>query len=86
MTRDSVKMAVVGAGYVGIATTAGLAEHGRNIVLLERDSDQLEALAGVDNPTTAAFRVALGLGRCPSLTAADGSRRRVRLLSGRVRE
>lgn len=45
MTRDSVKTAVVGAGYVGIATAVGLAEQGRDIVLVEQDPDRLAALA-----------------------------------------
>ena len=36
---------VVGAGYVGIATAVGLAEQGRDIVLVERDPDRLAALA-----------------------------------------
>jgi UDPglucose 6-dehydrogenase len=45
MTRDSLKMAVVGAGYVGIATAVGLAEQGRDIVLVEQDADRLAALA-----------------------------------------
>ena len=33
-TREGLKTAVVGAGYVGIATAVGLAEQGRNIVLV----------------------------------------------------
>ena len=37
--------AVVGAGYVGIATAVGLAEQGRDIVLVEQDPDRLAALA-----------------------------------------
>ena len=44
MTRDSVKTAVVGAGYVGIATAVGLAEQGRDIVRVEQDPDRLAAL------------------------------------------
>jgi UDPglucose 6-dehydrogenase len=45
MTNDTYKVAVVGAGYVGIATAVGLAEHGRDIVLVEHDPDRLAALA-----------------------------------------
>src|SRR5450756_1049340 len=45
MTRDSVKTAVVGAGYVGIATAVGLAEQGRSVVLVEQDPARLTALA-----------------------------------------
>ena len=39
------RTAVVGAGYVGIATAVGLAEQGRDVVLVERDPDRLAALA-----------------------------------------
>jgi UDPglucose 6-dehydrogenase len=45
MTRDRLKKAVLGAGYVGIATAVGLAEKGRNVVLVERDPERLAALA-----------------------------------------
>jgi len=45
MTRDSVKTAVVGAGYVGIATAVGLAEQGDTVVPVERDPARLAALA-----------------------------------------
>ena len=37
MPRSKLKMAVVGAGYVGIATAVGLAEQGRDIILVEQD-------------------------------------------------
>lgn len=37
--------AVVGAGYVGIATAVGLAEQGRHIVLVEQDPGRLASLA-----------------------------------------
>lgn len=37
--------AVVGAGYVGIATAVGLAEQGRRVLLIERDPARLVALA-----------------------------------------
>jgi UDPglucose 6-dehydrogenase len=40
-----LKTAVVGAGYVGIATAVGLAEQGRDIVLVEHDPARLAALA-----------------------------------------
>jgi glycine/D-amino acid oxidase-like deaminating enzyme len=39
VTRDTLKTAVVGAGYVGIATPVGLAEQGRDIMLVEQDPD-----------------------------------------------
>jgi UDPglucose 6-dehydrogenase len=42
---DFLKVAVVGAGYVGIATAVGLAEHGHDIVLVEQDPERLAALA-----------------------------------------
>ena len=45
MMRDSLKTAVVGAGYVGIATAVGLAEQGRTVVLVEQDPARLAALA-----------------------------------------
>jgi len=45
MTRQELKTAVVGAGYVGIATAVGLAEQGRDIVLVEQDPRRLAALA-----------------------------------------
>jgi UDPglucose 6-dehydrogenase len=45
MTRDRLKTAVVGAGYVGIAKRVGLAEQGRDIVLVEQDPARLAALA-----------------------------------------
>jgi heterodisulfide reductase subunit A-like polyferredoxin len=41
MTEDRLKTAVVGAGYVGIATAVGLAEQGRDIVLVEQDPARL---------------------------------------------
>ena len=41
---DRLRVAVVGAGYVGIATAVGLAEHGHDVVLVERDPDRLAAL------------------------------------------
>ena len=40
-----MRTAVVGAGYVGLATAVGLAEHGRDVVLVERDPGRLAALA-----------------------------------------
>src|SRR5450759_2674791 len=45
MAHDSVKTAVVGAGYVGIATAVGLAEQGRDILLVEQDPARLAALS-----------------------------------------
>jgi UDPglucose 6-dehydrogenase len=45
MTPDRLKTAVVGAGYVGIATAVGLTEQGRDIVLVEQDPNRRAALA-----------------------------------------
>lgn len=45
MQNDRLRTAVVGAGYVGIATAVGLAEQGRDIVLVEQDPDRLAALS-----------------------------------------
>jgi UDPglucose 6-dehydrogenase len=45
MKRQGLKTAVVGAGYVGIATAVGLAERGRDVVLVEQDPGRLAALA-----------------------------------------
>jgi len=39
-----VRTAVVGAGYVGIATAVGLAEQGHDVVLVEQDAARLAAL------------------------------------------
>jgi len=44
MKRHGLKTAVVGAGYVGIATAVGLAERGRDVVLVEQDQGRLAAL------------------------------------------
>lgn len=41
---DGSQIAVVGAGYVGIATAVALAENGPNVLLVERDTDRLRAL------------------------------------------
>ena len=46
MTQGRLKTAIVGAGYVGIATAVGLAEQGRDVVLVEQDPDRLAALVG----------------------------------------
>ena len=46
MTPTGKRTAVVGAGYVGIATAVGIAEHGGSVVLVERDPGRLAALAG----------------------------------------
>ena len=40
----AAETAVVGAGYVGIATAVGLAEQGREIILVEKDPSRLIAL------------------------------------------
>jgi UDPglucose 6-dehydrogenase len=50
MTQTSLKTAVVGAGYVGIATAVGIAEQGREVVLIEQDANRLAALAGGQIP------------------------------------
>jgi len=47
---DTLATAVVGAGYVGIATAVGLAERGRHVVLVEQDPERLAALAGGQIP------------------------------------
>jgi UDPglucose 6-dehydrogenase len=44
MTGKQTSSAVVGAGYVGIATAVGLAEKGLRVVLVERDSERLAVL------------------------------------------
>ena len=46
MSISGTRTAVVGAGYVGLATAVGLAEQGRDVVLVERDPDRLAALTG----------------------------------------
>ena len=45
MQNEAAKTAVVGAGYVGIATAVGLAEQGLEIILVEKDPSRLIALA-----------------------------------------
>ena len=45
MQNHALRTAVVGAGYVGIATAVGLAEQGRDILLVEQDPDRLTAVA-----------------------------------------
>lgn len=44
MSTQSPRTAVVGAGYVGVATAVGLAENGRRLALVEQDSERLAAL------------------------------------------
>ena len=44
VTQELLQTAVVGAGYVGIATAVGLAEHGHDVVLVEHDPERLAAL------------------------------------------
>ena len=44
MSVVGLHTAVVGAGYVGIATAVGLAEQGRNVVLVEQDPDRVAVL------------------------------------------
>ena len=44
MTPNGSKTAVVGAGYVGIATAVDLAEQGRDILLVEQAPDRLAVL------------------------------------------
>lgn len=46
MTHDRLKTAVIGAGYVGIATAVGLAEQGHEVQLVEQDPERLTALVG----------------------------------------
>ena len=45
MAHDRMSIAVVGAGYVGLATAVGLAEQGHDVALVERDPGRLAALA-----------------------------------------
>lgn len=45
MTDQALHAAVIGAGYVGIATAVGLAERGREVVLVEHDPTRLAILA-----------------------------------------
>jgi UDPglucose 6-dehydrogenase len=45
MVSAGSRTAVVGAGYVGIATAVGLAEQGSTVVLVEQDPARLAALA-----------------------------------------
>ena len=44
MTRERLRAAVVGAGYVGLATAVRLAEQGHQVVLVERDPGRLATL------------------------------------------
>jgi UDPglucose 6-dehydrogenase len=44
MSDVGVRTAVIGAGYVGIATAVGLAEQGHNVVLVEQEATRLSAL------------------------------------------
>jgi UDPglucose 6-dehydrogenase len=44
MGTSEVRTAVVGAGYVGIATAVGLAEMGHHVVLVEQEAAKLAAL------------------------------------------
>ena len=45
MGSNHLRTAVIGAGYVGLATAVVLAEQGRHVVLIERDADRLAVLA-----------------------------------------
>lgn len=45
MAQERLRTAVIGAGYVRIATAVGLAEHGHDVVLVEQDRGKLETLA-----------------------------------------
>jgi UDPglucose 6-dehydrogenase len=44
MIEGGLRTAVVGAGYVGIATAVGLAEQGRHVLLVEQDGVKLKSL------------------------------------------
>jgi UDPglucose 6-dehydrogenase len=44
MRDEGVRAAVIGAGYIGIATAVGLAEQGWSVVLVEQESSRLAAL------------------------------------------
>lgn len=45
MPQHDLKTAVVGAGYVGVATAVGLAESGHHVVLVKQDPDRLATLS-----------------------------------------
>ena len=50
MRGDRLRLAVVGAGYVGIATAVGLAEQGHDIVLVEREPTRARGAGGGPDP------------------------------------
>lgn len=50
MVSSAPKIAVVGAGYVGLTTALGFAELGFKVDLVENDSDRLAALRGGSMP------------------------------------
>jgi UDPglucose 6-dehydrogenase len=50
MERDKLRAAVIGAGYVGLATAVVLAEQGNHVELVERDPGKLAALASGQSP------------------------------------
>jgi UDPglucose 6-dehydrogenase len=50
MKNGKSRAAVVGAGYVGLATAVVLAERGQHVVLVERDPDRLATLANGQIP------------------------------------
>jgi UDPglucose 6-dehydrogenase len=76
MTSKNLRTAVVGAGYVGIATAVGLAERGHDVVLVEQDAERLATLTAGHIPfhepgLPEAYATHHGTGR---ITPASGSR------------
>jgi UDPglucose 6-dehydrogenase len=50
MENPNSRAAIVGAGYVGLATAVVLAEQGHHVVLVEQDQDKLAALTSGRSP------------------------------------
>ena len=50
MERNDLRVAVIGAGHVGLATAVVLAEQGHHVVLVERDPGRMAALTNGQIP------------------------------------